>query len=94
MSAFGCADPRDKLYGILHFAYNEDDPDRPIPNYGKDTFAIVTELLWLFRDLPYPTQDLDNAIRLTQLFCVPLDLNRFDQAWKEYQAPRTFKDSP
>jgi hypothetical protein len=93
MSAFDCADPRDRLYGILHLAYGEGDTDRPIPDYEKDRFAVVTELLRIQHVLTFPPPDLDNAIFLTQMLGVPLDLDRFDQAWKEHQATRTSNDS-
>lgn len=94
MSAFDCADPRDRMYGIIHLAYGEDVPDRPIPDYEKDRLPVVTQLLRLLRNCTQPAQDLDNAIRLAQMLRMPLDLNRCDQAWKELQAPRTSNDSP
>lgn len=94
MSEFDCADPRDRLYGILHLAYGENDSYRPIPDYGKDRFAVVTELMGALGEMAYSLGDLKTMINFTQMFCVPLDLNRFDQAWKEHQAPRTFYHSP
>jgi hypothetical protein len=91
MTEFDCADPRDKLYGILNLVHRESEVDLPIPDYEKDTFSIVTELLSTAdREGISLAFILDIAITFIRSLNVPCDLDRFDQAWEGFSVPVAF----
>jgi hypothetical protein len=44
MEQFICAEPKDKIYGVLSLI-DWGDKVAPVPNYAKDAFQLAVEVL-------------------------------------------------